>query len=236
MGAPFAAREPQHLPHAAAWAVEVASGVDAGVRISLRLDLSAYELFDTADTYAVTAAGEDAPDHPESAEHPHERAHPHDPAHRHAAAAVVQVHSLADPTYVVDAAALWNGLAGEPFGPRSQVDAVLALRRAARVWPPLERLLDQPVPDVLAITEDELYELLSDAGARLAAAGVQVHWPRELARSLTAAAVVRPAPGSATDGTSFFDAEQLFAFDWQLSLGDERLTEAEMDALAEAHR
>ncbi|MYT95518.1 ATP-dependent helicase [Streptomyces sp. SID8359] len=245
MGAPFAAREPQHLPHAAAWAVEVASGVDAGVRVSLRLDLSAYELFDTADTYAVTAAGEDAPEHaspPDDPARPHgpgrprDPVHPRDPAHRHAAAAVVQVHSLADPTYVVDAAALWNGLAGEPFGPRSQVDAVLALRRAARVWPPLERLLDQPVPDVLAITEDELYELLSDAGARLAAAGVQVHWPRELARSLTAAAVVRPAPGSATDGTSFFDAEQLFAFDWQLSLGDERLTEAEMDALAEAHR
>lgn len=228
MGAAFAAREPQHLPHAAAWAVEVASGLDAGVRVSLRLDLSAYELFDTADTYAVTASREDsdqgAPEHPD------------DPALRHAAAAVVQVHSLADPTYVVDAAALWNGLAGEPFGPRARVDAVLALRRAARVWGPLERLLDQHVPDVLAITEDELYELLSDAGARLAAAGVHVHWPRELARSLTAAAVVRPAPGSATDGTSFFDAEQLFAFNWQLSLGDERLTEAEMDTLAEAHR
>ncbi|CAM5709678.1 hypothetical protein SMICM304S_06231 [Streptomyces microflavus] len=56
MGAPFAAREPQHLPHAAAWAVEVASGLDAGVRVSLRLDLSAYELFDTADTYALTAS------------------------------------------------------------------------------------------------------------------------------------------------------------------------------------
>lgn len=113
---------------------------------------------------------------------------------------------------------------------------MLALRRAARVWTPLERLLDQPVPDVLALTEDELYELLSDAGARLAQAGVSVHWPRELVRSLTAAAVVRPAPGSATDGTSFFDAEQLFAFNWQLSLGDEQLSEREMDILAEAHR
>ncbi|MFE9455251.1 DEAD/DEAH box helicase [Streptomyces californicus] len=232
MGAPFAAREAQHLPHAAAWAVEVASGLDAGVRISLRLDLSAYELFDTSDTSALAAAREEAPDgggagRPASAD---------DPAARRAAAAVVQVHSLADPTYVVDAAALWGGAAGEPFGPRAQVDAVLAVRRAARVWAPLERLLGQPVPDVLAITEDELYELLSDAGSRLAAAGVEVHWPRELARSLTATAVVRPAPGSATDGTSFFDAEHLFAFDWQLSLGDERLTEAEMDALAEAHR
>ncbi|MFF3824033.1 SNF2-related protein [Streptomyces griseus] len=229
MGAPFAAREAQHLPHAAAWAVEVASGLDAGVRVSLRLDLSAYELFDTADTYALAASREE-PETDGGA------ARPEDPAVRHAAAAVVQVHSLADPTYVVDAAALWHGTAGEPFGPRARVDAVLALRRAARVWAPLERLLGQPAPDVLALTEDELYELLSDAGSRLAAAGVEVHWPRELARSLTATAVVRPAPGSAADGTSFFDAEHLFAFDWQLSLGEERLTEAEMDALAEAHR
>ncbi|MFI1527282.1 DEAD/DEAH box helicase [Streptomyces griseus] len=229
MGAPFAAREAQHLPHAAAWAVEVASGLDAGVRVSLRLDLSAYELFDTADTYALAASRQE-PETDGGA------ARPEDPAVRHAAAAVVQVHSLADPTYVVDAAALWHGTAGEPFGPRARVDAVLALRRAARVWAPLERLLGQPAPDVLALTEDELYELLSDAGSRLAAAGVEVHWPRELARSLTATAVVRPAPGSAADGTSFFDAEHLFAFDWQLSLGEERLTEAEMDALAEAHR
>ncbi|MFD5790016.1 SNF2-related protein [Streptomyces sp. NPDC127037] len=213
MGAPFAATGPQHLPGAREWAVEVASGLDAGVRVSLRLDLSAYELFDTARPDETTGGTD-----------------------RHAAAAVTQVHSLADPTYVVDAAALWAGDAGDPFGPRARIDTALALRRAARVWAPLERLLDQPVPDVLAIGEDELYELLGDAGSRLAAAGVSVHWPRELARTLTAAAVVRPAPGTATDGTAFFDAEQLFAFDWQLSLGDERLTEAEMDVLAEAHR
>ncbi|MFB7309131.1 DEAD/DEAH box helicase [Streptomyces sp. NPDC056192] len=238
-GAPFAAREAQHLPRARDWAVEVAAGLDAGVRVSLRLDLSAYELFDTADTYGnpdagdvadETAAGTDGPEASGSS------ADVRPGAARHAAAAITQVHSLADPTYVIDAAALWNGGGGEPFGPRARIDAVLALRRAARVWAPLDRLLDQPVPDVLALTEDELYELLSDAGARLAQAGVSVHWPRELVRSLTAAAVVRPAPGSATDGTSFFDAEQLFAFNWQLSLGDEQLTEREMDVLAEAHR
>ncbi|MFE4794797.1 DEAD/DEAH box helicase [Streptomyces sp. NPDC056708] len=232
MGAAFAAREAQHLPGARDWAVEVAAGLDAGVRVSLRLDLSAYELFDIADTY-------DSPDDSDASDDNGTSGTAADGrpgAARHAAAAITQVHSLADPTYVVDVAALWHGGVGEPFGPRARIDAVLALRRAARVWAPLERLLDQPVPDVLALEEDELYELLSDAGARLAAAGVSVHWPRELVRSLTAAAVVRPAPGSATDGTSFFDAEQLFAFNWQLSLGDEQLTEAEMDVLAEAHR
>ncbi|WP_327124357.1 DEAD/DEAH box helicase [Streptomyces sp. NBC_01727] len=238
-GAPFAARGAQHLPRARDWAVEVAAGLDAGVRVSLRLDLSAYELFDTADTYGNPDAGDAVDETAARTDGPEASGGSADVrpgAARHAAAAITQVHSLADPTYVIDAAALWNGGGGEPFGPRARIDAVLALRRAARVWTPLERLLDQPVPDVLALTEDELYELLSDAGARLAQAGVSVHWPRELVRSLTAAAVVRPAPGSATDGTSFFDAEQLFAFNWQLSLGDEQLSEREMDILAEAHR
>lgn len=232
MGAPFAAREGRYLPGVREWAVEVAAGLDAGVRVSLRLDLSAYELFDATGTTGTTEAMAD--DETADSYAPADGYAP--AAARHAGAAITQVHSLADPTYIVDAAALWDGTAGEPFGPRSRIDAVLALRRAARVWAPLERLLDQPVPDVLALTEDELYELLGAGGARLSAAGVSVHWPRELARSLTAAAVVRPAPGSATDGTSFFDAEQLFSFNWQLSLGDQKLTEAEMDVLAEAHR
>ncbi|MFJ5878861.1 DEAD/DEAH box helicase [Streptomyces sp. NPDC093088] len=218
VGAPFAARAPQHLPRARAWAAEAAAGMAAGVRVSLRLDLSAYELFD------IGAPGEG------SAEK--------SGGERHAAAALLQVHSLADPTLVIDATALWTG-EGEHFGPRARIDAVLALRRAARVWPPLARLLERDVPDVLAVTEDELYELLGPAAARLADAGVAVHWPRELARTLSASAVVRPAlaaPGSATDGTSFFDSEELLRFDWQLALDGDPLTEHEMDLLAEAHR
>ncbi|WP_261992466.1 DEAD/DEAH box helicase, partial [Streptomyces sp. MS191] len=211
-GAPFAAREAQHLPRARAWAAEAAAGMDAGVRVSLRLDLAGYELFDIAEE-----GGDE----------------------RQAAAALLQVHSLADPTLVIDAAALWAGDGDEHFGPRARIDAVLALRRAARVWPPLGRLLERDVPDALALTEDELYELLGPAAARLADAGVAVHWPRELARSLSASAVVRPAmtaPGSATDGTTFFDSEELLRFNWQLALDGDPLTEREMDGLAEAHR
>ncbi|MET7483805.1 DEAD/DEAH box helicase [Streptomyces sp. NPDC005538] len=205
-GMPFAARPPQRLRDAQDWAAEVAAGMDAGVRISLRLDLSAYDLFD--DGGQVRSAG----------------------------AAIVQVHSLADPTLVVDAAALWAGTADTAFGPRARVDAALAVRRAARVWPPLDRLTGQDVPDVLALSEEELGDLLGMAATRLAAAGVAVHWPRDLAQDLTASAVVRSAPGSATDGTGFFESEELLQFRWQLALGGDPLTEAEMDTLAEAHR
>ncbi|MEV6661844.1 DEAD/DEAH box helicase [Streptomyces nigra] len=206
-GRPFAAREAQPLPTAQAWAAEVAAGMDAGVRISLRLDLSAHTLFD-----------EDGG------------------GSRNAGAAIVQVHSLADPTLVADAAALWSGEADAAFGPRARVDAALAVRRAARVWPPLDRLAEQDAPDVLALSDEELGDLLGVAATRLAAAGVAVHWPRDLAQDLSAAAVVRPAPGSATDGTGFFESEALLQFRWQLAIGGDPLTEAEMDALAEAHR
>ncbi|MFH8337553.1 SNF2-related protein [Streptomyces sp. AM6-12] len=208
LGRPFAAREPQPLPGAHAWAAEVAAGMDAGVRISLRLDLSAYDAFDSGASAGARAAG----------------------------AAIVQVHSLADPTLVTDAAALWAGEADTAFGPRARVDAALAVRRAGRVWPPLDRLAEQDVPDVLALSEEELGDLLGVAAGRLAAAGVAVHWPRDLARDLTATAEVRPAPGSATDGTGFFESEDLLRFRWQLALGGDPLDEAEMDALAEAHR
>ncbi|WTO34330.1 DEAD/DEAH box helicase [Streptomyces achromogenes] len=207
-GRPFADRAPQSLPAAQEWAAEVAAGMDAGVRVSLRLDLSAYDVFDTGTSEGARAAG----------------------------AAVVQVHSLADPTLVADAAALWAGESDPAFGPRARVDAALAVRRAARVWPPLDRLAEQDVPDVLALSEEELSDLLGVAANRLAAAGVAVHWPRDLARDLTATAVIRPAPGSATDGTGFFDSAELLGFRWQLALGGEPLGEAEMDALAEAHR
>ncbi|WP_107430315.1 DEAD/DEAH box helicase, partial [Streptomyces murinus] len=207
-GRPFAAREPQSLPGAHAWAAEVAAGMDAGVRVSLRLDLSAYDAFDTGASAGARAAG----------------------------AAIVQVHSLADPTLVADAAALWAGEADTAFGPRARVDAALAVRRAGRVWPPLDRLAEQDVPDVLALSEEEVGDLLGVAASRLAAAGVAVHWPRDLARDLTATAEVRPAPGSATDGTGFFESEDLLRFRWQLALGGDPLDEAEMDALAEAHR
>ncbi|MER8069560.1 DEAD/DEAH box helicase [Streptomyces sp. NPDC094034] len=243
-GAPFAAKEAQHLPGARTWAAEAAAGMDAGVRVSLRLDLSAYDVFDQPDQ-------PDQPHQPDQPDQPDQEAAPgpspglgadlgpgadESQVVRRAGAALVQIHSLADPTLVVDASRLWAGHGDEGFGPRARIDAMLALRRAARVWTPLARLLERDVPDALALSEDELYELLGPGAARLAAAGVAVHWPRELARTLTAAAVVRPAPGSATDGTPFFDSVELLRFNWQLALDGDPLTEREMDRLAESHR
>lgn len=201
--AAYAAREAHCLPTLRSWAALVAEGADAGVKVSLRLDLRARELYEKG-----------APP----------------------ASAVVQVHSLADPSLVTDALDLWEGRAAEQFGAGARIGTVRALRSAARVWPPLSRLLERPVPDVLTLEEEEFYDLLGPAGGRLSAAGVALHWPRELARDLTATAVVGRAPGTASDQPSFFESGEVFEFRWQLALGGLPLTEQEMDALAETHR
>lgn len=205
-GAPaFAAVEPQHVPRLRGWADDVAAGWDTGVRISLRMEVS---------------GGPDGLEHP---------------GREGSFRAVVQVHSLADPTSVADAAALWGG-DGHRFGERARVDAAVAVRRAARVWAPMGRLLEQPVPDEMAVTDAEVTDLLGGACERLAAAGVDVHWPKELLADLTAQAVVGHDDAPPSDVPAFFGGDTVLRFDWRLALGGTPLTGAELDRLAEAQR
>ncbi|WP_405645806.1 DEAD/DEAH box helicase [Streptomyces sp. NBC_00019] len=152
--------------------------------------------------------------------------------------AVLQLHTAADPALVIEAARLWSEPAEVErlLGPRAETETLLALRRGARAWAPLRRLLDDAAPDQLRLTDDEAFDLLGDATNALRAAGVDVHWPRDLVKALTASAEIgqRTAPGSAAGG--LLDTEALLDFRWQVSLGGEPLTEAEMDALAESRR
>ncbi|MGW1728947.1 DEAD/DEAH box helicase [Streptomyces sp. NPDC002306] len=152
--------------------------------------------------------------------------------------AVLHLHSAADASFVVEAARLWNTPAEVErlLGPRAETETLLALRRGARVWPPLQRLLKEAAPDQLRLSDDEAFELLGDATDTLRAAGIDVHWPRELVKALTATAQIaqRTAPGSSAGG--LLDADALLDFCWQVSLGGEPLTGAEMDVLAEARR
>ncbi|WP_436846593.1 DEAD/DEAH box helicase [Streptomyces massasporeus] len=152
--------------------------------------------------------------------------------------AVLHLHTAADPALVVEATRLWS----EPteverlLGPRTETETLLALRRGARAWPPLQRLLKDATPDQLRLTDDEAFDLLGDATDALRAAGIDVHWPRELVKALTATAEIgqRTAPGSSAGG--MLDADALLDFRWQIALGGEPLTEAELDALAETRR
>ncbi|MFK0198155.1 SNF2 helicase-associated domain-containing protein [Streptomyces lavendulae] len=191
-----------------AWADEVAAGHDRGIRISLRVELRG------------AGRAEEGEEGKEGAEAPA-------PSLR----AVLQLHGLADATLVADARDVWAaaGPTGAAFPPRARLDALRALRRAVKLWPPLTPMLGAAVPDSVDLADEEVAELLGEAAGVLAADGVQLQWPRGLARTLTSRAVAtlpdtstRPgratAPGSVPP--ALLGAGSLLSFDWRHSLGD----------------
>ncbi len=247
-GPAFADRAPQAVPEQRAWAAEVAAGRDAGLQVSLRLELpgTAAPFGEQADDEVTWGDGEPWPygeaEEPEEADGDEDGDGDGDGAdrtRRGSFRAVVQLRSLADPTVVTDAADLWTGSAAAPelFGPRARVDTLLTLRRAARVWPPAARLLEGAAPTGLELSDDEAVALLGDAAEALAGAGVAVHWPKELVRGLTASGVLEPARRSTTSSAaSFLSSGGLLDFRWRVALGDQELTEEELERLVRAHQ
>lgn len=151
--------------------------------------------------------------------------------------AVLQLRSHSDPSLVVDAVDLWRSPASvlRRFGEAAETELLLALRRGAGVWPPLQRLIEEARPDRLELADQEVGELLGPAAEGLASAGLEVLWPAELTSALRLRAVAR-TPAPAAVGRVVFNLDELLTFHWMVSLDGDPLTEAEMEALAEAKR
>ncbi|MGA5125463.1 SNF2-related protein [Streptomyces pseudogriseolus] len=218
--AAFAATAPQHVPQLRAWAEEISAGLDSGVRMSLRVELTdapaaVPDVINASVAPNVTAAPAAPQDAPPTCP-PRPRLVP-------------RAHSLADPTLSLDADELF-ARADHALGPRAQADMVLAVRRAATVWQPLERLL--PVPTALDLTDDELRDLLGGAAGRLAGHGIHVTWPETSAGALTVRAVAGADRVPPADLRSFFGGDGTVGLRWRLELDGEPLTDQEAAAVA----
>ncbi|HWD77281.1 MAG TPA: DEAD/DEAH box helicase [Kribbella sp.] len=151
--------------------------------------------------------------------------------------AVLQLRSGLDPSLLVDVADMWNAPAAvlTALGERAETDLLLALRRGARVWPPLGSALQDAAPEEVPI-DDAALEELAEGSPELEGAGIEVLWPTELFAGQLAlrATVGTPTPGAVTGPD--FSLHDLVSFRWRPTLDDQDLTEAEVAALAEAKR
>ncbi len=217
----FAAAAPTRVGDLAEWLADTTDGLAAGARLGLRIETvpeppSAGDADDLAED-VDEGGGEDGSGPPFQL--------------------VLQLRSNADPSLIVDAAALWN----QPetvlarFGPQAETDLLLALRRGAPIWPPLAEALRQASPSVVDLDDDALASLLGPAAEELAGAGIEVLWPSSLLDGgLKLRAVCIPAPGKVTDAG--FGLEGLLDFRWQLTLDGALLDADEIAALAAAKR
>ncbi|MGH3202837.1 MAG: SNF2 helicase-associated domain-containing protein, partial [Streptosporangiaceae bacterium] len=224
----FAAAEPTRVGDLAEWLADTTDGLAAGARLGLRIETVPVPpvAWDDEVDEAEEADGSDESEEADGSDGA-------GPAFQ----LVLQLRSNADPSLIVDAAALWK----QPetvlsrFGPQAETDLLLALRRGAPIWPPLAEALRQASPSMIDLDDDALTGLLGPAAEELASAGIEVLWPSSLLDGgLKLRAVPTPAPGQVTEAG--FGLEALLDFRWQLTLDGALLDADDIAALAEAKR
>jgi superfamily II DNA or RNA helicase len=160
------------------------------------------------------------------------------PEHLEDFRAVLQLRSGVDPSLLVDVADVWSAPPAvlAALGERAETDLLLALRRGARVWPPLTAALEDAAPSDITIDDDALDDLAADSTA-LDGAGIEVLWPAELfAGQLAVRGSVQATPTPTAVSGPDFTLQDLLAFKWRPTLDGSELTEQEITALAEAKR
>jgi hypothetical protein len=145
--------------------------------------------------------------------------------------------SLADPSLQVPADQVWGGGTGLDRWLDQPEDLLLTeLGRASRIYPELKQALDEPSPSHWNTDAVGAHRFLTDAAPQLDAAGIGLQlpswWSRRHRFALRLSAGT-PVEG-VVEGSAGFGRDQLVDFRWQLAIGDEVLSQAELEALADA--
>ncbi|MBD7950415.1 DEAD/DEAH box helicase [Oerskovia rustica] len=146
--------------------------------------------------------------------------------------------------------ALWASARTDTGAREAVGDVLVRLRAGAHAWPPLDGLLDRPVPDCLVLAPADVRELLAEGASALAATGVGVEWPASLAGQVRSVAVFSPteapdavgalpallrtgAHGGASASSGSLSSPMTLTH--ELTLDGVRLTAAEREHLARVH-
>jgi SNF2-related domain/SNF2 Helicase protein/Helicase conserved C-terminal domain len=140
-----------------------------------------------------------------------------------------------EPSLVVPIADFWAGGAPFPAGPVE--DVLRSLARMAAVAPEVAGLLDRAAPTGIAVDMARLLSFVDLRVEPLAEIGVSVllpsWWSKRRRVALRARASSSRAPkGVVTEGGLGFD--QLITFKWEVALGDQRLSPADLRQLERA--
>jgi non-specific serine/threonine protein kinase len=142
-----------------------------------------------------------------------------------------------EPSLVIPAHKVWKSRK-LPTRVKAPKETLLAeLGRAHRLWPRLADALDDAEPSEMELDAEAAHGFLREAAPLLHTAGFGVLLPKWWGRPSSRLgarlrATSRTAPGTVA-GKSKLGLESLVDYSWELSLGDEPLTEAELMELAE---
>jgi len=150
--------------------------------------------------------------------------------------------ATAEPSLLVDAAAIWRG--GRQLQPLTRHTAdpqetlLAELGRASRLWPAIDDALRTATPDGMDLDVAAAHRFLRDGAPALHAAGFGVllpsWWRRPTARlGARLRASSRTAPGTVAVDRDF-GTSALVDYRWEVALGDQPLTEQELRDLARA--
>jgi hypothetical protein len=144
--------------------------------------------------------------------------------------------SAEDPSLMLQAPDVWSGAAGGWLAAGAYPDDELlaGLGSAARLFPSLDGALREAAPEAVTLDTPGALRFLRETGPLLAGAGFGVllpDWARRarLGLKLTAKSA-SPGPGSAR--RSAFGLQDLVEFRYDLAVGDQVLSAAELDELA----
>ncbi|MGO2618940.1 DEAD/DEAH box helicase [Glutamicibacter ardleyensis] len=146
--------------------------------------------------------------------------------------------SVSDQSLLVTAEQAWNdGKDLRRWLGRPRETLLAQLGKAARIHTPIQDGLRQSKPSGLYLDAQGAYDFLSHAATDLTEAGFEVmlpSWWNQASRVRLKLGATSRSSSSDAAGESKFGLDQLCEFEWNLAIGDQSLTAAELAALAEA--